>query len=115
MVPGTVRAEEREPHMMAAVTIRQIKPGAYEDFRKAWEPDPWVPSLRNIVVLRNDADPDQVLTIGFFETDVDGIDALRDDPEVLRHEEARLKRIAPFEERVVINGIFEVADEVSRP
>lgn len=101
--------------MMAAVTVRKIKPGTYEDFRRAWEPDPWVPSLSRILVLRNDADPDQVLTIGFFDTDADGVDALRDDPDVLRSEEARLRRIAPFEEVVLLNGIFEVADEVRAP
>lgn len=99
--------------MMAAVTVRQIKPGSYEEFRVAWKPDPWPPKLRNALVLRNDDNPDQVLTIGFFETDQGGVDEIRDDPEVLRNEEARLRRIAEFEERVLLNGIFEVTDEVT--
>lgn len=98
--------------MMAAVTVRKIKPGTYDEFRKAWEPDAKVPSLRRLLVLRNDNDPDEVLTIGLFDTDPDGLDALRDDPELLRSEEARLRRIAPFEERVIVNGLYEVADEI---
>lgn len=101
--------------MMAAVTVRQIKAGSYEDFRKAWQPDPWLPKLRNALVLRNDDNPDQVLTIGFFDTDQEGADEIRDDPEVLRSEEARLRRIAQFEERVLLNGIFEVAEDVTAP
>ncbi len=32
--------------MMCLVTVRQIKPGSYEDFRKAWQPDPWLPPLQ---------------------------------------------------------------------
>lgn len=98
---------------MCAVTVRQIKPGSYEDFRRAWKPDPWLPSLRSALVLRNEDNPDQVLTIGFFDADQEALDALRDDPEVLRNEEARLRRISEFEERVVLNGIFEVAEEVT--
>lgn len=98
--------------MMAAVTVRQIKPGSYEDFRRAWEPDPGLPKLRNAIVLRNDDNPDQVLTIGFFDTDAEGVDEIRDDPAVLRSEEARLRRIAEFEERVLLNGIYELVDEI---
>ncbi len=101
--------------MMAAVTVRQLKPDSYEDFRKAWQPDPWLPKLRNALVFRNDDNPDQVLTIGFFDVDPEGADELRDDPEVLRNEEARLRRIAEFEERVLLNGIFELVEDVKPP
>jgi hypothetical protein len=102
--------------MMAAVTVRQLKPGTYEDFRQAWEPDPWLPRLQRAVVLRNEDNPDLVLTIGFFDADVETLDAeVRDDPAVLAEEDRRLRRIAPFEERVMLNGIFELVDEVLRP
>lgn len=101
--------------MMAAVTVRQLKPGSYEDFRRAWEPKPWLPKLRNALVFRNEDNPDQVLTIGFFDVDQEGADEIRDDPEVLRSEEARLRRISEFEERVVLNGIYELVEDVSRP
>lgn len=101
--------------MMAAVTIRQIKPGTYEQFREAWQPDPWYPQLRNALILRHQDDPEQVLTVGFLDLDADAADALRDDPEILRAEEARLRRIAPFEERVLLNGVYEVSEEVTAP
>jgi hypothetical protein len=102
--------------MMCAVTVREIKADSYESFRKAWEPDPWLPRLDRALVLRNEDNPDQVLTIGFFSASQDELDTeVRDDPEVLKAEERRLRRISEFEERVLLNGIFEVAEEVVAP
>jgi hypothetical protein len=100
---------------MCAVTVRQIKPGSYEEFRKAWEPDPWLPKLTHAVVLRNEDDPDMVLSIGYFDADQDELDAIRDSPEVLTEEDQRLRRISDYEERVILNGIFEIVDEVKPP
>ena len=101
--------------MMCAVTVRQLKPGTYEEFRKVWEPDPWLPLLRNALVMRNEDNPDQILTIGFFDAGPDQLEAVRDDPAVMTNEDKRLRRIAEFEERVVLNGIFELVEEVARP
>jgi hypothetical protein len=101
--------------MMALVTVRQIKPGTYDEFRKAWEPTPWWPQLAKIEVLRSDDDPDQVVTVGYVDVSADELEALRDSPEILESEAKRLERIAPFEERLLINGVFEVAEELSPP
>jgi hypothetical protein len=109
--------EERQTPVptMCAVTVRQIKPGTYEQFRKAWEPDPWLPKLTRALVFRNEDNPDMVLSVGFFDASLEEIDAIRDDPAVLAEEENRLRRISEFEERVVLNGIFELTDEVLPP
>jgi hypothetical protein len=102
--------------MMCAVTVRQIKPGSYEQFREAWEPAEWLPHLRRAQVFRNEDNPDMVLTIGYFDVDQDTLDAdVRDAPAVLAAEDRRLGRIAEFEDRVVLNGIFELVDEVLPP
>ena len=100
---------------MCAVTVRQIKPGTYEEFRKAWEPDPWLPKLTRALVFRNEDNPDMVMSVGFFDASLEEIDAIRDDPAVLTEEESRLRRISEFEDRVVLNGIFELTDEVLPP
>src|SRR5215212_11407351 len=98
--------------MMCTVTVRQIRPDSYDEFRKAWEPDPWMPRLERALVLRNEDNPDQVLTIGFFDVDQDTLDTeVRDDPAVLQAEERRLRRISEYEERVLLNGIFEMTEE----
>lgn len=101
--------------MMCLVTIRQIKPGSYEDFRRAWEPDPWPPQLSRIEVLRNDDNPDEVITIGYLEMTPEEMETMRDKPEILEAEAQRLERIAPFEERVLVNSVFELVEEVAPP
>src|SRR4051794_8646715 len=102
--------------MLCAVTIRQLKPGSYEDFRKVWEPDEWLPHLERAIVMRHEDNPDVVLTIGWFGADQDtpGAD-LRARPAGLAVEDRRLQRIAEFEERVLHNGIYEFVDEVRAP
>ena len=101
--------------MMCLVTVRQIKPGSYEDFRKAWQPDPWLPPLQRVEILRNDDDPDLVTTIGYVDLTAEALDALRDSPEVLDEEARRLERIAPFEVSVLLNGVFDLVEEVGPP
>ena len=101
--------------MMALVTVRQLKPGSYEDFRKAWEPTPWWPQLTRLQVLRNDEDPDEVVTVGYLDVTAEELEELRDRPDILESEAKRLERIAPFEERLLVNGVFEVVEELSPP
>lgn len=101
--------------MYCAITVRRIKPDSYDEFRKAWEPDPWLPKLTKALVLRNQDDPQQVLTIGYFDVDEAGMDEIRDDESVLKEEDQRLRRIAEFEERVLLNGIFELVEDVAPP
>ena len=80
--------------MLCAVTIRSIKPGSFDDFRREWEPRPWPPELRRVLVSRNEQDPDQVLTASFLEVALEHFDELRDHPALLGAEEDRLSRIA---------------------
>ena len=101
--------------MMCAVAVRQIKPGTYDRFRKAWHHDPWLPRYQRALVLRNDDSPDQVLTIAFFDGTSAEYEAARDDPETMAAEARRLQRIAQYEERVLLSGVFEVVDEVLPP
>jgi hypothetical protein len=101
--------------MLCALTVRRIKPGAYDEFRRAWEPDPWPPFLTRAYIARNQDDPDEVAAFGFLDVTADELDALRDDPQFLEPEMARIERIAPHEERVVVNALYEVSEEVVPP
>ena len=101
--------------MMVLLTVRQIRPGSYDEFRKAWAPDPWWPQLAKIEILRNDDDPDQVVTVGYVDVSADELEELRDSPEIMESEARRLERIAPFEEKLLVNGVFEFVEEVSPP
>jgi hypothetical protein len=101
--------------MMCAVAVRQIKPGSYDRFRKAWHHDPWLPRYQKALVLRNEESPDQVLTIAFFDGTQEEYDAARDDPATMAAEERRLRRIAEFEDDVVLSAVYEVVDTVLPP
>ena len=101
--------------MMCAVAVRRIKPGSYDRFRRAWQHDPWLPRYAKALVLRNEDSPDQVLTMAFFDGTQEQYDAARDDPETMAAEERRLHRIAEFEERVLISGVYELVEEVLPP
>ncbi len=101
--------------MICAVTVRVIKPGTFEAFREAVKPDPWLPGLDRVLVYRNEDSDCQVLTIGCFDATPEEFEALRDDPATLSEEAKRLERVAQYEERVLLNGIFHLSDELLPP
>jgi hypothetical protein len=98
---------------MCLVTVRQIKPGTYEEFRKAWQPDPWPPQLVRAEIMRNDDNPDEIVTIGWVDATPDELETMRDSPEILEGEARRLERMAPYEDALLVNSIFEVVEEVT--
>jgi len=98
--------------MMCTVTVRRIKPGAYDAFRKAWEPDAWWPKCIRAEVLRNDDDPQQVMTLGYFDATPEEFDQLAHDDALLQGETRRLERIAEVEELLVMNTTFELVEDV---
>jgi hypothetical protein len=101
--------------MLLTVTVRQLKPGTYDAFRAAVVPDPWPPILKSIQVLRSQEDPDEVCTLGYLDVTPDELDALRDEPEFLVAEAARLERVSAFADTVVVNEIFELDHELTPP
>ena len=101
--------------MMCTVTVRRLKPGAYDDFRAAMEPRYWPAAMSHVVVLRSTEDPDEVCTIGYLDLDEAQMEELRDSPELLAAEAERLERVAPFSEEVLVNEVFAVVDELGPP
>src|SRR5262249_7700604 len=101
--------------MMCAVAVRQIKPGGFEEFRTAWQHDPWLPRYERALVMRRDDAPDQVLTIAFFSGTPEEDDPAGDDPERMAAGGRGLHRSAGVEERVVLSAVFELVEEVLPP
>lgn len=98
--------------MQCAISVRRLKPGAYDEFRRAMEPILWPEALAHIEVLRNNEDPDQVVTIGYFDTSFEGLESLRDDPRLIDAETKRIARLSEFVDEVLVNGIFDLADDL---
>ena len=98
--------------MLCLLTIRRLKPGAHKEFEKSWTPERWPHQLSRAYHVRNQDDPDEVITVAFFEGTEEEIDAMRDDPDWMAGEERRLKRIAPLEETIKLSGVYEVVEEI---
>jgi hypothetical protein len=98
--------------MLCLLTVRRLKRGAEEEFRRSWAPERWHGRLVRAFHVRNQDDPHEVITLAFFEGSPEEIDAMRDDPAWMAGEERRLRRIAPLEETVRLSGVYEVVDEI---
>src|SRR3954453_21552089 len=94
-----------------ALTVRKLKPGSYDDWRKAWEGDQsdW-PEGVTAYVTRNVRDPDEIIAFGMLETDDPGS---MQTPEMAEQQQARTDAMAPFVDSTGADGVYEVIDEVS--
>jgi hypothetical protein len=90
----------------------RIKPDSYDEFRKAWRHDPWLPRYEKAFVMRREGKEDEVLTMAFFDGSREEYEAARDEPQTMVAEERRLRRIAEVEERVLLSAVFELVEEV---
>lgn len=95
--------------MYSALTVRKLKPGSYDEWRKAWEGDPdEMPEGVEVYVLRNVKDPDEVIAFGLFEGDIDELRTSFDPEEERKRQEA----MAPHIESVGADGIYEVVERI---
>ena len=104
--------------MMCGLVVRRLKPGSYNEFRQAWEPEgdeEWPRGMTRLWIGRADEDPDVVATWGLFELDAEGLEALRDDPDWMAAESRRMQRMAAFQEELIVSSFFELAEEVIPP
>jgi hypothetical protein len=93
----------------SALTVRKLKPGAYEQWRAAWAAG-GIPEGVHAFVLRNVKDPDEIIAFGLTDRDPE---SFRTDPSASAEAmAAREAAMAPFVESVGADGIYEVIDEV---
>ena len=90
-----------------ALTARKIKPGGYDEWRKAWETGE-TPEGATAYICRNLRDPDEIVAFGMLE--VDDLSSIQPSRE---SEDQRAAAMAPYVESVSTDGIYEVIEEVS--
>jgi heme-degrading monooxygenase HmoA len=95
--------------MLCALSVRRLKPGAYEDFRRAWEPEEFPAGFTKAYHLRNLNDENQVVSFGFYDGSPEDLERIRDE----QKEEERQGRMAEFVESSDVDAMFEVVDEVT--
>jgi len=97
--------------MIVMFTARRLKPGAWEQFRRAWDPgEGRPPGFRRAYHARNIRDEDEIISFGLFDMNIDDYHRWRAEDDA--QETARVDRISAFVENEYVSGVYEVTDEV---
>jgi heme-degrading monooxygenase HmoA len=98
--------------MLCALTVRKLKPGAMEDFKRAFVPpeDAEPPrGWKRFYALRGVADENEVITFGLFDGTLEEMRGNKEDNEY----DQRRAAAEEFVESVGTDGVFEVVEERS--
>ncbi len=97
--------------MLCALTVRDLKPGALEEFKKAFIPSNAPPGWTRFYALRNVDDGDEVITFGFFDGTPEQLRASHD--EAAGDYQERRSAADALVESVGANGVYEVLEQRS--
>jgi heme-degrading monooxygenase HmoA len=92
-------------------SARRLKPGSWEDFRKAWDPGEEgerPPGLERVIHARNIRDEDEVISFGIFDMSKDDYHRWRGEHD--EGENERVDHMAEFIENTGTEGVFEVIE-----
>lgn len=97
--------------MIVMFSARRLKPGAWEQFRNAWDPgEEKPPGLQRAYHARNIRDEDEVISFGLFDMTEDEYRQWRESADA--QENQRVDRISAFVEAEPVSGVFEVVETV---
>ena len=99
--------------MIVMFSARRLKPGAWDQFRQAWEGDgEHPPGLKSVYHARNIRDEDEVISFGLFDMTIDDYHRWRAEADA--EENARVDRLSAFVENEHVSGVYEVIDTVEQ-
>jgi heme-degrading monooxygenase HmoA len=97
--------------MLVMFSARRLKPGAWDQFRRAWDPgDEKPPGFQRAYHARNLRDDDEVISFGLFDMTRDDYHRWRAAADA--EENQRVDRLSAFVENVHASGVYEVVDVV---
>jgi len=97
--------------MIVMFSARRLKAGAWEQFRRAWEPgDDMPPGFRHAYHARNIRDEDEVISFGLFDMTIEDYHRWRSDSDAAENQ--RVDHLSAFVENDHVSGAYEVIDEV---
>ena len=97
--------------MLCFLTARRLKPGSYGRFRQAREPM----SGRRASCAPTPQGEDRVISFGLFEGTMADYRGLRADQAASQAEDKRQREMAEVVDSVLLDGVFEVIEEVVPP
>jgi heme-degrading monooxygenase HmoA len=102
---------QRRAQMIVMFTARRLKPGAWDEFRRAWDPgEERPPGFRKAYHARNIRDEDEVVSFGLFDMSIDDYHRWREEADA--EETQRVDRLSAFVENEHVSGVYEVIDEL---
>lgn len=97
--------------MIVMLTARRLKPGAWEQFRRAWDPGgDKPPGFQRAYHARNIRDEDEIVSFGLFDMTEDDYRRWRSDADA--EETQRVDRLSAFVQNEHVAGVYEVIDVV---
>jgi heme-degrading monooxygenase HmoA len=97
--------------MLVMFSARRLKPGAWEQFRRAWEPsEGYPPGFQRAYHARNIRDEDEVISFGLFDMSRDDYHRWRQEADP--SETRRMSEISAYVENEYVAGVYEVVDVV---
>jgi heme-degrading monooxygenase HmoA len=97
--------------MIVMFSARRLKPGAWDQFRQAWDPGEGTPpGFQRAYHARNIRDEDEVISFGLFDMSEDDYRRWRGENDA--QENQRVDRLSAFVEHEYVGGVFEVVDTV---
>ena len=97
--------------MIVMFSARRLKPGAWDQFRRAWDPgDSKPPGFQRAYHARNIRDEDEVISFGLFDMSED--DYRRWRAEADAEEMQRVDHLSAYVENSPVEGVYEVIEVV---
>lgn len=98
--------------MLVFLTHRRLKPGSYEQFRRAWQPDEVPPEAgdERVYHVRSLENENEIISFGIADVSREDFERLAGDLDDA--ERRRQERMAEFVEWTGVDGVFEVIEEL---
>lgn len=97
--------------MIVMFTARRLKPGAWEQFRRAWDAGgARPPGLQRAYHARNIRDEDELISFGLFDMTEEEYRRWRTEADA--QELGRQDQMSAFVQNEYVSGVYEVIEEV---
>ena len=97
--------------MIVMFSARRLKPGAWDQFRRAWDSGGTKPpGFQRAYHARNIRDEDEVISFGIFDMREEDYRRWRADTDA--EENQRVDQISAFVQNEYVAGVYEVVDVV---
>jgi heme-degrading monooxygenase HmoA len=97
--------------MIVMFSARRLKPGSWEQFRRAWDPDnAHPPGLQRVYHARNIRDEDEIISFGLFDMTEEDYHRWREEADA--QENQRMDQLSAFVENDHVSGVYEVIEEL---